>query len=137
MTQRQRRNLLLYPLLLPSLILVILYLYYPIFNSLYLSLFEIRNFNLDQMIFIGLKNYQKLVKDPVFWLSFRNTVILLGATILIQLPIAFYLADYMVNHLRKKHSRLEAWLLLALFFPVVLPTPVLAKTWRTIFTKWA
>jgi len=133
MTARERRNLTLQIFIVPAIILIAVYLYYPIVNTVYLSLFEIKNFNLDQRVFIGFTNYTKLFKDPTFWLAFRNTVLIASATIFVQMPIAFLLGDFLSNHLRKKHPRLEAWLLLALFFPIVLPTPVLAKSWRLFF----
>jgi len=133
MTVRERRNLLLQVFILTAVILIAIYLYYPIINTIYLSLFEIKNFNLDQRVFIGLNNYTKLLKDPTFWLAFRNTVLIASATIFVQMPIAFLLADFLSNQIRKKRPHLEVWLLLALFFPIVLPTPVLAKSWRLFF----
>ena len=133
MTARERRNLTLQIFIVPAIILIAVYLYYPIANTVYLSLFEIKNFNLDTRVFIGLTNYTKLFKDPIFWVAFRNTVLIACATIFVQMPIAFLLGDFLSNHVRKKHPRLEAWLLLALFFPIVLPTPVLAKSWRLFF----
>jgi len=133
MTAREKRNLTLQICIIPAIILIAVYLYYPIVNTMYLSLFEIKNFNLDQRVFIGLSNYTKLLKDPTFWLAFRNTVLIACATIFVQMPIAYLLGDFLSNHIRKKHPRLEAWLLLALFFPIVLPTPVLAKSWRLFF----
>jgi raffinose/stachyose/melibiose transport system permease protein len=134
MTAQERRNLFLHLFTLPAIILIAVYLYYPIFDNAYLSLFDIRNFNLQQGAFVGFENYSKLFRDPIFWRAMRNTVVMLVATVFIQLPIAFLLADALANHVHEKHRRLEAWLLLFLFIPVVMPTPVLAKTWRLFFT---
>lgn len=134
MMNRKRRNLYLQFFLLPAIILIAVYLYYPIFDNLYISFFDIKNFNFQNKVFRGLSNYQKLSHDPVFWRALRNTVLMTSATIFIQLPIAFFLADALVNHLRKKHRRLEQWLLIALFLPIVLPTPVYAKAWRLFFS---
>ncbi len=129
----KRRNLYLQVFLLPAIILIAVYLYYPIFDNLYISLFDIKNFNFQNKVFRGLYNYQKLSHDPIFWRALRNTVMMTAATIFIQLPIAFLLADALANHLRRKHRRLEEWLLMALFLPIVLPTPVYAKAWRLFF----
>lgn len=137
MTARERRNLPLQLLILPALILTGLYLYYPIINTAYLSLFNIQNFNLDGRVFVGFGNYLTLINDPRFWSSFRNTAYLTIATIFIQLPIAFFLADGLANHIRKKHPHLEVLLLLGLFFPIVMPTPVLAKAWKLFFSGTA
>jgi raffinose/stachyose/melibiose transport system permease protein len=42
--------------------------------------------------FIGLKNYQALLQDPFFWASLKNTVIVLGVTLIVLIPSAFFLA---------------------------------------------
>lgn len=134
LTPRERRNLLLHVFALPAIVLIGVYLYFPIFDNLYLSLFDIRNFNLQQGVFVGLQNYQTLVADPIFWLAMRNTILITAATILVQLPVAFLLADALVNHIRGRSRLIEAWLVFLLFIPVVMPTPVIAKAWRLFFT---
>ena len=133
-TPRERRNLYLHVFALPAIILIGVYLYFPIFDNLYLSLFDIRNFNIQQGVYVGIENYQKLLNDPIFWLSMRNTVLMTAAAILIQLPVAFLLADALVNHIRGRSRLIEAWLVFSLFIPVVMPTPVIAKAWRLFFT---
>lgn len=134
MTSKEKRNLYLHIFIIPAIVLVLVYLYYPIFDTLYTSLFDIRNFNFEQKTFVGLENYRKLMADPIFWYSMRNTVLMTLGTILIQLPIAFLLADGLSNYLRKSHPHLETLLLLALFLPIALPTPVYAKTWKLFFS---
>lgn len=131
---REKRNLRLHLFAIPAIILVVVYLYYPIFDTLYTSLFDIRAFNFEQRTFVGLQNYQKLIADPTFIHSLRNTVLMTSGTIFIQLPIAFLLADGLANHVRKNHPRLETLLLVALFLPIALPTPVYAKTWKLFFS---
>ena len=134
MMARERRNLTLHILIVPAIILISVYLYFPIISTVFLSLFEINNFNLDTRFFIGLTNYTKLFRDPLFWVALRNTVVMTLTTLFIQMPIAFFLADFLSNQVRKNHPRLEAWLLLGLFFPIVLPTAVLAKSWSLFFS---
>ncbi len=138
MSVRERRNLYLQIFVLPAIILITVYLYYPIFDNLFTSLFDIKNFNFQKAVFVGSSNYVKLLaNDPIFWRALRNTVSMTAATIFIQLPIAFLLANALAKHLRKKHRRLEEWLLVVLFIPTLLPTPVYAKTWRVFFSGQA
>lgn len=134
MTAREKRNLYLHLFTIPAIILVVVYLYYPILDTLYTSFFDIQNFNFAKKTFVGLGNYSDLLRDHIFWRAMRNTVLMTMGTIFIQLPIAFLLADGLANHLRKRHPRLEMWLLLALFLPIALPTPVYAKTWKLFFS---
>ena len=133
MKTRERRNLCLQLFTLPAAVLISVYLYYPIFDNLFISLFDIRNFNFQKLVFVGLSNYAKLFRDSIFWRALRNTVLMTAGTIFIQLPIAFLLANILANHFGKKRLRTERLLLILLFIPVVMPTPVLAKVWRVFF----
>jgi multiple sugar transport system permease protein len=56
--------------LLPQLILVGLFSLYPFVYNIILSLEE---FGLAGTRFTGLENYRRLLSDPVFWVSLKNT----------------------------------------------------------------
>ncbi len=56
--------------LLPQLILVGLFSLYPLLYNIVLSLEE---FGLAGSRFAGLENYRRLLADPVFWVSLKNT----------------------------------------------------------------
>ena len=65
-----------YYLLLPSLLLICAVVLYPTVWGIGLSFREMRLNRLDLGTgFVGLKHYQALIDDPVFWLSLRNTVV--------------------------------------------------------------
>lgn len=51
---RERRNLKLNLLVLPAMLMVGVYLYYPILDNLYISLLDVKNFNFDSAVFCGL-----------------------------------------------------------------------------------
>lgn len=132
---RERRNLKLNLLVLPAMLMVGVYLYYPILDNLYISLLDVKNFNFDSAVFCGLQNYIGLFTNDLFyWPAFKNTAVITAGTIFIQLPIAFLLANFLANHVKPKFNRIEIWLLLLLFIPILLPTPVYARTWQHIFT---
>ncbi|WP_332694433.1 carbohydrate ABC transporter permease [Halalkalibacter lacteus] len=77
-------------MLLPTLLVYSAYIILPIIIASYYSL--TRFSGIGEPEFIGLKNYQALLQDPFFWVSLKNTVIVLGVTLIVLIPSAFFLA---------------------------------------------
>ncbi|MEM6275695.1 MAG: sugar ABC transporter permease [Pseudomonadota bacterium] len=76
--QRNKLSIAPWIFLAPALVFFCIYVVIPIFESLYLSLFEWNglydaNGN-STAVYIGLENYAKLWDDPNFWTSLRNNV---------------------------------------------------------------
>lgn len=67
-----RRNAGIYAVLLPSFMLILGIVYYPIVNTFVLSLYRTNAFGVRQA-FIGLGNYAALGRDPNFAVALRNT----------------------------------------------------------------
>ena len=83
------RRLTPYLFLLPALIVLGLTVFYPALQAFYLS-FTRYEYDLTQPpIWIGLKNFRRLWFDPIFWQTFRNTLLyLIGVVpILVALPL--------------------------------------------------
>ena len=61
-----------YVFLLPSLVMFAVFMFYPLFYTLYLSFFE---WNMVKPVkkFVGLGNYISVLKDPNTWKIFGNT----------------------------------------------------------------
>ena len=51
-----------------------LFVVFPVFQAVYMSLFDWDLLALDFRTFIGLGNYQEMFNDSIFWSSFWNTV---------------------------------------------------------------
>jgi multiple sugar transport system permease protein len=62
-----------YLFILPSLLHLLVFLLIPLVFSLYLSFTDWRGPNLQNAPFIGLENYQYLLRDRLFWEAMRNT----------------------------------------------------------------
>ncbi len=79
--------------LAPALIILGAYVYYPTLHSFYLSFFKTQLFSAVE--FVGLKHYIDILKDPVFLVAFKNTLLYsLGAvagTIVFGLGMALLL----------------------------------------------
>ncbi len=62
-----------YMFIMPALIVLCLFIIYPMFLNLYISLFKWPLLG-STRIFVGLKNYIRIFsEDPVFWVTLKNT----------------------------------------------------------------
>lgn len=75
----------------PSLLLFSLFVVMPIFNAAELSLYKWSGFG-EVTDFVGLKNYATLLSHSVFHQSMWNSVKIILASILLQIPLALGLA---------------------------------------------
>lgn len=64
-----------YILIAPLLLLLIVFILYPVIANVYLSFFKWKG--MGQAVFIGFDNYQTMLKDETFWVSIKNTLVLL------------------------------------------------------------
>lgn len=112
--------------LLPALLIYTLFVFVPVIWSAYYGFF---NWNgMGAMKFIGLKNYDEIFRDPVFWRSLKNNVIFVLASVFGQLPIALILA--IVLH---KNNMLQRFLRSAIFIPMVLSSVIIGMIWQYIY----
>src|SRR5881398_2599524 len=88
-----RKNATLVPLmyLLPAVLLVVVFVYYPVVENIRLSFFRWSAFSTED-VWVGLKNYQGLMKDPIFWTGIRNNVAYAIASVVFQVGGAMVLA---------------------------------------------
>ncbi|MCE1253779.1 MAG: sugar ABC transporter permease, partial [Anaerolineae bacterium] len=77
--------------LLPALIVFSIFVIYPIFQSIYYSLFNWKGFG-PAVDFIGLDNFRNILKDKVFLLALRNGLLIVVLSLVIQLPLSLLLA---------------------------------------------
>lgn len=83
-------------MILPSLLLAVLIIGYPVFDLGWTSMQEVSRFG-KLMGFSGLKNFSEVFADPLFYASLGRTVIwtvvVVGGTLVISLPVAIMLND--------------------------------------------
>jgi multiple sugar transport system permease protein len=79
-----RKHLAGYALLLPACLLVLGVVAYPLGYTIWLSFTNAQDFD-GPGAFAGLANYRALLTDPSFWQAVRNTVVLSGITIALEL----------------------------------------------------
>ena len=112
--------------LLPSLIGFLIFIIYPVFYSLGVSFTEWDLIN--PMKFIGLKNYQSLLKDANFWNSLKNTFIF----IIGYLP-SVMIIGLLVALLLNSKIRLKPVFRGIYFLPVVTSWVAVSLVWKWLF----
>ncbi len=82
-----RKQLPNYLFILPHYFFFAVFLLYPIFRGVQISLFDWK-IMLQQQRFIGLANYQSLMQDKIFWEVLGNTVQFMVITVVINVILA-------------------------------------------------
>ncbi len=114
--------------LIPSLLVLCLFVFYPIFEAFRLSLFEWNNPS-KAPVFIGLENYKNLFIDERFLNSLKVTLTYtIGVTF-----ISIILGLIIANLLNNKNLPLRNFFRGLFFLPTVTPTVVAAMVWIILF----
>ncbi|MEZ5861378.1 MAG: sugar ABC transporter permease [Geminicoccaceae bacterium] len=74
-------------LLLPTMVLLALIVVYPTLYGIALSFQDVRLLKPNAGGFVGLRHYQDMLDDPIFWLSLRNTVVWVVLACLLELGL--------------------------------------------------
>jgi raffinose/stachyose/melibiose transport system permease protein len=89
--RRLQDNLIIFLFLLPATILFLLFVVYPIFQSVYYSLFNWKGFG-PAVDFVGVENFKKILSDRVFMIALRNGFLIIALSLFMQLPLSLLLA---------------------------------------------
>lgn len=79
--------------LAPVIILLVMYIFYPITDTFRLSFFKWNGISADKQ-FNGIQNWLTLMKDKYFWAAFKNNMIVMILSIMIQIPLGLAMATF-------------------------------------------
>lgn len=112
--------------LLPALVLYLFFVIVPIFWSAYYGFFDWKGIGAAK--FIGLDNYVEVFKDPIFWKSFKNNMLIVAASVFGQVPIAMILALLLM-----RSTFFQRAIRSSVFMPMVLSSVVVGIIWGYIY----
>jgi raffinose/stachyose/melibiose transport system permease protein len=128
---RRRRGGTYWLYLVPGGVLFILIIGVPFLMNIYLSLTKWSG--VGDPRWVGLENYTKLLHDEVFWLSFRNTVAMIFAMVVVPTLLGLFLAAVLFDSIgRRFDPRASTSLRAAFYLPQVLPVVVAGIVWGWI-----
>ena len=125
---RRRVALSSYLYLVPALILVVGVVHVGIVANITYSTLDWNGISPNGKP-VGGDTYLKLLNDPIFWTSLRNTLVFAAATIVLQMVFGFALAV-----LVRTRAFLRGLLRTLAFVPVVLAPAVVATSFRFLLT---
>jgi len=112
----QRESRLGWKLIAPSIGVIGLLIVYPILYNIYLSLFNVRLSG--EKIFIGLSNYERLLRDAAFYGSLITTFFYLFGTVLGSTLVGLFVA-LLMNQQFPIRNVVRTIILLPYFAPVI------------------
>ncbi|MCU0569865.1 MAG: sugar ABC transporter permease [Oculatellaceae cyanobacterium Prado106] len=127
LTESQQETLEAWIFLAPALILLGLFVLYPIAYLLYLS-FTAGSFTREGVYWVGLRNYWRLWSDPDFWQVLGNTIYFAIATVIPSLVIPLGLAA-----LLNRSIALRGLLRTAYFIPSITSLVAVGLGFRWLF----
>lgn len=106
-------------LIFPSILVLSIVILYPLISSAVLSLFHYELTRPDDFKFTLMKNYQLMIQDETFWLSFKNTLVFTGVSVVISLIVGLWGA-IVVDQLSQRFSWLRGFFLIPWIIPGVI-----------------
>src|SRR5690625_2073812 len=117
--------------LAPGVGLLLVFVVLPVLLTAWISLNNWSMYTpLSGMTFVGLENFERLLSDRDFRISFRNTLVYAGLSLAIILPLSFLLGQFLYGGLRYGRTALRSML----FIPYMVPTIAVAIIWGYLYS---
>jgi multiple sugar transport system permease protein len=114
----------------PAGVLLLLFFFIPVALAFTLAFTDARLISPKPLEFIGLRNFERLADDPVFWKSLRNTLFFAAVIVPAQSGLALLLA--LLVNVKMRGTNLFRTLY---FIPVVTSIVVVSILWRFMYQQ--
>jgi len=125
--RRPQDMLLIFLFLLPAIVLFLIFVVYPIFQSIYYSLFNWKGFGPAED-FVGLDNFINILSDQVFLKALKNGLLIILFSLVFQLPLSLGLAVLVGRDLPGR-----VFFRTVFFMPYVLSEVITALMWLFLY----
>jgi multiple sugar transport system permease protein len=129
--RRRTQTLTAVVFLAPLIVLMCLFVLYPLVNTVRLSLFSY-HFQTSTSHFVGMQNYIKWARDPEMWqgawTSLKFFVYYVPASIIVSLAIAI-----LIDRIANRKPWLAGLYRTIFYFPVMLPAAIVFNMWVDLF----
>ena len=116
-----------YILILPTLVILVIFLFIPFANAFRISLYKYKGYG-ELTRYVGMKNYVSVLQDDQFYRAFGNTFQLIGCDLIFSITIGFILSYILFRGIRMKR-----FFNTALFIPYLISMVVIGCIWRIIY----
>jgi multiple sugar transport system permease protein len=116
----------------PALLVIVAFFFVPVVAALALSLTDFDIYALADsrnLRVVGLGNYAQLLRTPLFWQAFGNTLYFVAVGVPLSITVSFGTALLLHSRL----ARFQALFRTALFAPVVTTLVAVAVIWRYLY----
>lgn len=120
--QSLRRGILPYLLIAPAMLILFIFVLYPIGYMAYLSFFDWNMMSPKE--FVGIENYITMFHDPTFFQTLGNTFKYTFFTLIFGMGLALAAAVFL-----KKNTKINRFLQSTMFMPYVMPLVSVAFIW--------
>ncbi|MCF7943662.1 MAG: sugar ABC transporter permease [Spirochaetia bacterium] len=131
LSRKSRERLFGYTLLVPAILILTLIIIIPLIEAVGYSFTDTSLISFTTHTFVGLKNYSRLLQDPVYWTVLTNTIKIVFISVLISLFLGVILALILNNAKGKQFLR-------GLFIiPWLIPGVVIGIVWKWVLATEA
>lgn len=118
----------LYLLLLPTFVLLVVFIYYPAVLALVESLFDWNPGVKNE--FVGLLNFRRVLGDRLFWVAWRNIAWIVLWTFSVPFVLPFIVAEAIFN---LRSQRAKQFYRIAILVPLLVPGLVTMELWKWLY----
>ncbi|MCS7227693.1 MAG: sugar ABC transporter permease [Endomicrobia bacterium] len=117
-----------YLFILPAFLFFVVFILYPVTRAVLLAFQE---YNLSGEIkFVGFKNFiNGVVKDPVFWLAMKNTVLYS----IIRVPVNVFVGLIIATLIFHTSNKWQSFFRAAYYLPGVISLVVISMVWKWLY----
>ncbi|TDL72184.1 sugar ABC transporter permease [Rhodococcus qingshengii] len=113
----------------PALLMLSLFVYYPLVRNLVNGFYEWNPFTLDRS-FVSVENYTRLFKDPVFYTVLKNNLFYAVISVVLQVGLGLVIAAILED---KVFRRFSTFFRTTFFIPVLISMTVIGILFSFIY----